>query len=452
MNKNKEWMSHVMTAGGLAVFIVLGLACASSPPKSESDEVTVPKTDLTGVTSYYVKESGNDKNSGVSVDKPLKSLRRAVIYAAKTSVKTVTVIGTITSPCDVIKDISSDEEILITGKTDAAGADAAVIKPGKASGLDVVGSLKIRLERITFTGKGRINATGGAVITLGRGAKVTGIGDYYYGGSVFVQTGSMLVMEEDAEISGNRGGFGGGVCAISKAQLIMKGNAVIKDNEAFVYEKDGKLQGGQGGGVYLQANASLVMQDNASISGNKNKRVKKNEDESGGLGGGVRVNGSSVTLQDNASIMNNTTDYLGGGINMIEGTLVMKGKSAIRGNRAEAGGGVGASGNSTLTMEDDSCIIDNSASDGGGMWLAETSTTMKGKSAIRENHAETGGGVMDTRSTLIMEDESCVINNSAKVLGGAMWLDGTTFTQNTGTVSGNTAREGNDVYVYTKSK
>jgi hypothetical protein len=346
--------------------------------------------DLTGVTSYYVKESGNDKNSGVSEDAPFKTLAHAIRQAAATPVKTITVIGTLTTACDEIKDIASDGEILITGK---AEAEAAVIKPEKGVGLSVTGALKIRLERITFTGSGRINANKGAAITLGRDVKVTGITVYNYGGGIGVLDGSTLVMEEDAEISGNKGGFGGGVILIS-SQLIMKGNAVIKDNETFTWVEDGELQGGFGGGVHMESGSSLVMRDNALISGNAAYRERKESKTGGGQGGGVNaVISCAITLQDNATIMNNTAYDAGGGIFFVGGTLVMKNKSSIQGNKVfEEGGGIFIA-NATLTMEDEAAIQNNEASKGGGVFIAP----------------------------------------------------GATFTQNTGTVSGNTAPEDADI-------
>jgi hypothetical protein len=382
--------------------------------------------DLTGVTSYYVKESGNDKNSGVSEDAPFKTLAHAIRRAAATPVKTITVIGTLTTACDEIKDIASDGEILITGKADA---EAAVVKPEQGLGLDIDGALKIRLERITFTGSGRINAINGTLITLGRGAKVTGITvGYIQGGGVGVYDGSTLVMEEDAEISGNKGGFGGGVFLLAGSQLIMKDNAVIKDNVTSAWVEDGNLRGGLGGGVYMEDGSSLVMQDNALISGNAAYRERKESKTVGGMGGGVNVQKSAITLQDNAAIRNNTASTYGGGVLLSEGTLVMKGKSSIQENKVTGISGINLS-------------------------LSE----IFGDPAPELRGIGSGGGVRTGgNATLTMEDESSISNNviPAKDFGGGTYTGGgvylskeAVFTQNTGTVSGNTAgEESSDIY------
>jgi hypothetical protein len=74
----------------LAMALVCGFVlagCASGPKAAAPD--------LTGVTSYYVRADGNDKNAGISGDAPFKTLQRTLEAAAKTPVKKVTVIGTL---------------------------------------------------------------------------------------------------------------------------------------------------------------------------------------------------------------------------------------------------------------------------------------------------------------------------------------------------------------------
>jgi ABC-type glycerol-3-phosphate transport system substrate-binding protein len=71
----------------LGFALLLFAACGSAPSSKTSD--------LTGVTSYYVRADGNDKNTGTSEDSPFKTLTKALEAAEKTSVKKITVIGTL---------------------------------------------------------------------------------------------------------------------------------------------------------------------------------------------------------------------------------------------------------------------------------------------------------------------------------------------------------------------
>jgi hypothetical protein len=155
MKKNSicSWVTGVL----LVTWFVLA-GCGSSPAASAP-------VDLTGVTSYYVRADGNDTNAGTNEAAPFKTLAKAVEAAAKTSVKKITVIGTLaenttikdadstdkmpqkiidaTGEQDMAKamaglrvatitwslDERNPDEILITGKSDASGAERAVLTP-----------------------------------------------------------------------------------------------------------------------------------------------------------------------------------------------------------------------------------------------------------------------------------------------------------------------------------
>ena len=86
--------------------------------------------DLTGVTSYYVRADGSDRNAGISEDAPFKTLQRAVLTPAK--------------------------------------HDASIL---------VITSSTVRLEYIELSGlKSTIHASAldaGGTVTLGLGAKIT---------------------------------------------------------------------------------------------------------------------------------------------------------------------------------------------------------------------------------------------------------------------------------------
>jgi hypothetical protein len=362
---NKTWMPHAITAGVLAVFIVLGLACASAP-------------DLTGVTSYYVRADGDDKNAGTSEAAPFKTLEKAVEAAAKTPVKRITVIGTLTkgtvikgtdpTPRKITKyvkaagdkvgyaeiDWSLDEndpdEILITGKPDASGAERAVLKPAEGdTGILIVLST-IRLEHIEISG---LNSTesgyavllGEGTLTLARGTKITKTSGDINGISA---TMGVVIMRDDAEISDNEGeSFGTGAFLSSGSVLVMLDKSRITGNKA-----------ASGGGVALSG-SSLIMRGTAAITGNSAANL---------VGGGVYTEPATkdgyfcrITMYDDAVIEGNTAK--GGGGIFLQDELIMEDNAKITGNTAtEGGGGVWGQGNNNwVTLRGNAVIEGNTA-------------------------------------------------------------------------------------------
>ena len=72
--KNKKWTSHIIAAGAFLVFIILGLACAStySVPKQYreySETIDIPELNAGSIylkTSLWIKEKTKDKESPIS--------------------------------------------------------------------------------------------------------------------------------------------------------------------------------------------------------------------------------------------------------------------------------------------------------------------------------------------------------------------------------------------------
>jgi hypothetical protein len=63
---NKKWLPHGITAGALVVFIVLGLACASSPsPEWTNVSYTGEETPLLEGTTWNLTYSDGDANRTV---------------------------------------------------------------------------------------------------------------------------------------------------------------------------------------------------------------------------------------------------------------------------------------------------------------------------------------------------------------------------------------------------
>jgi hypothetical protein len=370
----------VLLGMSVLAFGFLLAGCGSSP------KATAP--DLTGVSTYYVRADGDDKNAGTSEAAPFKTLQRAVDTAAKTQVKKITVIGTLTGNttikdadptvkkitkvldatggqdiAEVLKnqtgvltvegsfDDPDPEEILITGKPDASGAERAVLVPpanNKNAALSIVKST-VRLEHIEVNG---LNKSGISVIagtlTLAKGAKVTKCGGEQVS-AIFAMLGSVVVMRDDAEVSGNEtngdDADGAGVLLMGSV-MVMFDNALITGNKT----------AGNGGGVML-GGASLIMCGNSAISGNS---------ADNGGGGVITLtnpeNGdvSQITMEDNAVISGNTAKF-GGGI-LLQDKLILQDNAQIIKNTATAeGGGVLGVGEATVTKSEDAVIGNNNA-------------------------------------------------------------------------------------------
>ena len=299
------------------IVLVLGIAtllfasCGSSPSSTKTSK----EPDLTGVTSYYVRADGDDSNAGMSEDKPFKTLAKAVTTAAKTKVKTITVIGKLDTGEIVIKDSGTDE-ILITGKPDASDSEKAVLTVADLSDkgvntIQITGNSNIKLEYLT------------------------------------VNTGSYLanIYADD-----------------DKVKLTLGKNAVISGNG-----KDAKSLANGGGGI-LMLKGTLIMMDNSTVT---NCMAQ--------FGGAIVVgNDGKMIMQDNAVISNNYAIQSGGGIFLRGGTLELHNNAIIKGNTAMdnglyGGGGIYSEGGGAIKLFDNSSLTGNTAPEGGGIYMRQSS-------------------------------------------------------------------------------
>jgi hypothetical protein len=373
MKKSKLFLKGIPALA--LVFGLLMMGCGSSPQAAAPD--------LTGVTSYYVRADGDDANSGTSEAAPFKTLQRAVEAAAKTPVKKITVIGTLKENISIgdtdpsvqkrnrfiydgimilAANTSGDERdpdsITITGKPDASGQERAVLtSPGGDFTVFIINSTVI-FENIEISGNPADPAlfVRQSHLTLGAGTKIinnssteAGRLEYGDGGGIAAVT-SILVMRDDAEVSGNKSTEQGGGLFLQECVLAMRNQSKIAANNA----------GGPGGGVVLQASA-LAMYDTAQITGN----------ESSGDGGGILAAGpeneavySSIAMNDDSKILSNKAARFGGGVALVEKALITLNDSAlVSGNIAtKSGGGVLGFNNTTKVTKDENAVIaDNQA-------------------------------------------------------------------------------------------
>jgi len=339
----------------LLLFGVLLGACGSSPSA---------KTDLTGITSYYVRSDGNDKNAGTSEDKPFGTLAKALEAASKTPVKKITIIGKLVENVDTkhLKPVifssrkigdntTIPEEILITGKPDASADEKAVLtsKTTETRALEILNEA-IRLENIEISGcqcAGAVVSVAGGVLTLAKGTKITNNkGDN--GAGVFVAAGSLLIMRDDAEVSYNEGNYNAGLRFFMGSYGILRDNALVSNNKA----------AHNGGGIGV-GDSTLIIKDNATVSNNS----------AGDVGGGIVIftpsekSASQVTILNNAGVINNNAGEAGGGIFVnAGGKLSLQDTARLTGNTAsKAGGGVARAESATVTKGPNVIVADNKA-------------------------------------------------------------------------------------------
>jgi hypothetical protein len=276
----------------------------------------------TGET-FYVAAHGSDEYDGRSEERAFKSLGKALAAAAAGAVRTITLIGAVEGGVSLS---GFSGELLITGKPLASAEERARLTASEGAVIEIRGSTKLRLEHAVLSGGSAagVRVEGGAVLTLGSGARIEGNSGSDGGGASVRGRNSALIMEGNAVIAHNTANTGGGVSVGEHGALVMKNNARITGNRVV----RGPGEHGRGGGVFIQ-DAHFVMQDGAEVSGN----------EAFAWGGGLFAVNSTLAMRGGAAIRNNGSDFNGGGAYLEAVALLMEGDAVISGNRAAANGG-----------------------------------------------------------------------------------------------------------------
>ena len=313
--------------------------------------------DSARAASYYVRANGSDSNSGLSEKTPFKTLTHALEVASKTSIKKITVIGTLNedvSTMDVAPVLRVPErhiddpnpgEILITGKLNAASSKRAVLTSSKRYALIVASFVFIRMENIEISGCNGENP-------------------------ILVYTGE-LTLARGAKVTKNKGSVCGGIRVTDRATLIMRDNAEVSYNMGF----------GAGGGILIEDGSQGILLDNALVTNNW-----------GSSGGGIALRGSTLILLNNAVVSDNSAINDGGGIatstNREAGIsqITIAGNAAVLKNDAVTGGGIFLTGE--LILQDNARIMENSAlNEGGGIFGgSNTASVTIGPNVILANN------------------------------------------------------------------
>ncbi|CAG0931831.1 hypothetical protein TFLX_02303 [Thermoflexales bacterium] len=214
------------------------------------------------------------------------------------------------------------------------------------------------------------------------------------GAGLFVRWNTQLHGSNLEIFNNTSGGLGGGLRLLGTNATFT--NTDIHNNTAL-----------EGGGVYgefangyaaaLNLSSYADVYNNQALTGN-------------GLGGGVYLRESTVSVADCSDIYTNHASE-GGGVYLVTSTLTIQGNcSEISLNTATGnGGGVRAQG-STINLDEDAELLNNTAGygsgsgSGGGAYL-DDSTLMGDKALIHYNTAaDNGGGVYATNTSLLDMD------------------------------------------------
>ena len=320
------------------------------------------------------------------------------------------------------------------------------------------------------------------------------------GGGVYIAAGT-FTMNDNATISGNTAPLGGGGVHIAGGTFTMQGDAQIIDNAApggagvsnrgnFIMRGNALIDNNEGlaiGGVYNGDSGTFTMYGDAQISNNH---------AAAGEGGGVRNAGGTFNMAGNARIIGNSAGHAGGGVsNLWPGTFNMNGGTisgnsagvygggvfnnadhfyisggTIENNIAPVGNGVhnGAFGRFTMntgviTINDRVVLDRTSIVTQSGVYLQGDGTfeltnragadrnfrhitinsggglTLGGDITLQGIAPLNGGGVLVNGGTFIMEDGATITNNRALGLGGGgiRAINGATVIINDGEISNN---------------
>jgi predicted outer membrane repeat protein len=284
--------------------------------------------------SFFVKATGNDGNNGRTEAAPFKTLQKAVEVASQSTIKRITVIGTLNNVSEgdcndgfVFKiEDSQNEKIIITGKENPLKTERAVLSAmGTNKGvIKIINGTEttIRFENIEISGANcssigaGINSEWGN-IEIGKGTKIINNKTSFYGGGLRLGVGSCLI-EENTEISNNSAEEdGGGIYSDSNGntELTILGGKISNN-----------ITLKSGGGIYI------IQAKNLKISGGE---ITENNAKL--FGGGIYIHWGSLTIE-NGNFKANFAK-LGGSIYCKEITLSVI-NTSILGSKANLGAGI----------------------------------------------------------------------------------------------------------------
>lgn len=412
-------------------------------------------------TIYLNPSAGNDSNDGLSTDKPVLTLEKALGIAGNSG--TIIIMEQVTLNASLtIENVNFQRAAGYTGKLFYISGTKEI-------------PTTVTLRNVTVDGGGvDLNNLPSAT------AKVNGT-------LLYIAPWGNLILEEGAKLTNNpwpavaavltekelvsdiaKGEYvasltidGGEICNNASGFDILSGGVTL-GYHAFLQMNSGSIHHNfaihGGGGVSMTSLSNATYASGFTMTGGEiyQNTVRDPQNVGNNYGGGVYVAamGSSFLMTGGDIYENRLEDSgFGGGV-CVGGTgasFAMSGgtirNNTITGTAASAGGGVLVDSPCTFTMTGGS--ITNNMADwyGGGIYNLGTfqmdAGTISGNTAIYD-----GGGIYNSNGTVTMNNGT-ISDNTANRHGGGIYNDKGTVQMGSGTISGNSAgKSGGGIYNY----
>lgn len=318
-------------------------------------------------TTFYVGNTGYGTpaatNSGTAFS-PLQTIEQAgAIITARNKASTnytIIVYGTLTGPQSLPATLDGKAaSVAIKGY----GTNATLDGNSSGSTFSIKTSVPVIISDLTLTG-----GTGTASVNNYVSPPTT----TYYGGGMYIDTGSTVTLASDTKIYGNSAGYGAGI--YNKGTLILKDNSIIGDLTSRT--EPASSTGGSnrasihGGGIYTSGTVWIGYTQAAATSPDTSFSGGIGYNSAGNSGGGIYIGTSGTVYMSKGQISYNSSnggsaDEGGGGVYIAStnttnlGLFHMNGgamnKNWHRGSNG-GGGAVYIAGHTKMTMSGDAKI------------------------------------------------------------------------------------------------
>ncbi|MCF7920065.1 MAG: DUF1565 domain-containing protein [Candidatus Cloacimonetes bacterium] len=349
----------------------------------------------------YVSPEGDNNNSGISFEEPLKTIQYACsIMMASNHNRNIYLAEGVYSPSangeffpisliDHISLVGLDQENVILDAEDFA------------SGIRLYDIQNTSLSNFTIINGNALH--GGGISCTNSNVDISNvtITENYagYGGGIYIEDSSIEM--EEVNVLNNSSGYGGGVYLV---------DSDVNMQDIFIEENSCTHEGGG-----VQVETSDLLMENVLISANSSQvdggglfihhaNVEMNSSQiencsAGGSGGAVFCNSYSTLDIINSTLFNNTASISGGGILIYTSELVLENVDIHSNISFESGGGIYGQ---TSDLEFHNVSIVNNSSGVGGGFFNEYNTVIfdsENRSSIYLNNVNNRGNGSDIYST-----------------------------------------------------
>lgn len=336
----------------------------------------------------------------------------------------------------------------------------------------VIDCAKFEMTGGNIYGNYRYASSGGAVMILNsRDPSEAFLNDGIYTNSTMMMTGGRIFCNENADVIGG----GGAVRMEGKSTMTMTGGKI-----------DHNVCNGGGGGIRMVSSKLVIDGDaeiSGNFGASDNKQISGDPSvHEAYCGGGVAVvcqsSGYGLVASDvqflGGRVIGNRSGWHGGGITLTDkgnaqerGINVTFGDILVSNNVADvSGGGIYCGGTTSSRLTGGATIVDNVAlENGGGVFIDQQATTNAADRCgtvtsvwcrVSGNRAKNGGGIAVVNGNYVSDPDqtgtSLICGNQATHAGGGIYAIGGTLVTNHveflgGEISLNSAADGGGVYV-----